>query len=223
MARYAQIPAEPRRTSALKLRTIASVLLALLLLTSAVAVAQGAWTSDPQVSQRLAAGEVVVAAGPSADPEHPRGVVRAAIRIAASPDAIWKVLIDCQQAVTYVPGLRGCRRIDGAADGSWANIEHVVHYSWLLPTVRYVFRAEYQPPHRIDFHRISGDLKEEQGTWLLTPSPDGAATLVQYEVYIDPGFWVPQFLVHRSLRKDLPAALNGLRERVEGVDGNADR
>ncbi|HKD54176.1 MAG TPA: SRPBCC family protein [Steroidobacteraceae bacterium] len=207
----------------MQLRTIALVLLALTVLPPAAAVAQSAWTADPQVQQRLTAGEVVVAAGTPADPQHPRGLVQAAVRISASPEAIWKVLTDCQQALTYVPGLLGCRRIDGAPDGSWADIEHVVHYSWMLPTVRYVFHAEYQRPNRIDFHRISGDLKEEQGTWLLTPSPDGSSTLVQYEVYIDPGFWVPQFLVHRSLRKDLPAALSGLRERVEAVDGSATR
>jgi uncharacterized protein YndB with AHSA1/START domain len=205
------------------MRTHVLVLLVLSLLPPAVALAQSAWTADPQVRQRLAAGEVVVAAAAPEDPQHPRGLVRAAVRIAASPEAIWKVLTDCQQAVSYVPGLRGCRRISGASDGSWADIEHVVHYSWALPTVRYVFHAEYQRPHRIDFHRVSGDLKEEKGTWLLTPSPDGVATVVQYDVYVDPGFWIPQFLVHRSLRKDLPAALNGLRDRVQAMDGNAAR
>lgn len=212
-----------RRTPALQSRNTAFILFVLILLPPATAVAQSTWTDDPQVRQRLRAGEVVVAAGAPTDPEHPRGLVQAAVRIAAPPEAIWRVLTDCQQAITYVPGLRVCHRIDGAPDGSWADIEHVVHYSWMLPTVRYVFRAEYQRPHRIDFHRVSGDLKEEQGTWLLTPSPDAGATVVQYEVYIDPGFWIPQFLVHRSLRKDLPAALNGLRERVEAEDGHANR
>jgi hypothetical protein len=207
----------------LQTRAYPLVLLALGLLPPLMAVAQSEWTADPQVRQRLAAGEVVVAAATPADPQHPRGHIQAAVRVAASPEAIWKVLIDCQQAVLYVPGLRGCRRVNAAPDGSWAEIEHVVHYSWALPTVRYVFRAEYQRPHRIDFHRVSGDLKEEKGTWLLAPSPDGAATVVQYEVYVDPGFWIPQFLLQRSLRKDLPAALNGLRERVEAVDGNAAR
>jgi hypothetical protein len=39
--------------------------------------------------------------------------------------------------------------------------------------------------------------------------------VVEYEMYLDPGFWIPQWLVTRTLRKDLPAALSGLRERVE--------
>jgi hypothetical protein len=208
----------------LQLRPTPYLVLTLTLLMPVLASAQSGWAADPQVRQRLASGEVVVAAAtPGAEPEHQHGFIQAAVRIAASPEAIWKVLTDCRQAVAYVPGLRDCRRVDGAPDGSWQDIEHVVHYSWLLPTVRYVFRAQYQPPHRIDFHRVSGDLKEEKGTWLLVPSTDGAATVVQYEVYVEPGFWVPQFLVHRSLRKDLPAALNGLRQRVEAADGHAAR
>jgi hypothetical protein len=150
----------------------------------------------------------------AADPDRPHGAVRAAVLIHAGAQAIWKVMTDCRQALSFVPGLRECRRIDGAADGRWEDIEQEVRYAWYLPTVRYVARADYDPPHRIDFHRISGDLKEEQGSWLLSTTADGA-TLVEYQMTLDPGFWIPQALVIRSLRKDLPQALQGLRERVQ--------
>jgi hypothetical protein len=126
-------------------------------------------------------------------------------------------MTDCKQAPLFVPGLKRCSRIAGAADGSWEDFEQVVQYSWFLPTVRYVVRAAYDRPRRIQFRRISGDLKDEEGSWLLTPTPDGSATLVQYEVYVDPGFWVPQVLVTRTLRMDLPAALAGLRDRAQSA------
>jgi uncharacterized protein YndB with AHSA1/START domain len=194
------------------------ILLLLATLESVTAAAQADWTADPAIQQRLAAGEVVVHTTSNAtDASHPRGFIRAAVRINASPEAIWKIMTDCAQAATYVPGLRRCRDIDSAPDGSWQDIEHEVRFAWFLPTVRYVFRAEYDRPHRIAFHRISGDLKEEEGTWQLTPAADGSATIVEYEVYIDPGFWIPQPLVNRSLRKDLPAALAGLRDRAESA------
>ena len=61
--------------------------------------------------------------------------------------------------------------------------------------------ADCDPPRRIDFHRIRGDLKQEEGTWLLTATADGSATVVEYEMYLDPGFWIPQWLVTRTLRK----------------------
>jgi uncharacterized protein YndB with AHSA1/START domain len=174
------------------------------------------WTADPGVQQRLIRGEVVVETAAAADPEQPRGAVRAAVLIRADPEVIWRIMTDCRQVLTFVPGLRECRRLDGAADGRWEDIEQEVRYAWYLPTVRYVARADYDPPHRIDFHRISGDLKEERGTWLLSAIAAGA-TLVEYQMVIDPGFWIPQALVTRSLRKDLASALEGLRERVQDL------
>jgi ribosome-associated toxin RatA of RatAB toxin-antitoxin module len=186
-----------------------------LLLCASAPQAQESWTSEPAVQARLAAGEVVVSAPREVDASHPRGEVRAAVVIKADADAVWRVMTDCAQALKFVPGLRKCRVVQAAPDGTWADIEQEVRYSWLLPTVHYVFRAQYDRPHRIDFHRISGDLKEQRGTWVLTAAPATGATLVEYEVYLEPGFWVPQFLVTRSLRKDLPAALTGLREHVQ--------
>ena len=197
------------------LETLSSGFLALVfLLEPAAADAQSVWVTDPAIQQRLTAGEVVVAAS-AIDPAQPRGRVRAAVRIPAAPEEIWRVVTDCHEALSFVPGLRRCRRLDGAADGSWQDVEHEMRYSWLLPTVRYVFRADYDRPHRIDFHRISGNLKQEEGTWLFTPTADGAATVVEYEVYVDPGFWIPQALVAHSLRRDIPAVLTGLRDCVE--------
>jgi uncharacterized protein YndB with AHSA1/START domain len=204
--------------------TASLVLLLLATLEPGTTAAQAGWVAEPDIQQRLASGEVVVQTTPNAtDPSHPRGFIRAAVRVRATPEAVWKVMTDCEQAPSYVPGLRRCRRVDGAADGSWQDIEHEVRYAWFLPTVRYVFRAEYDRPHRITFHRISGDLKEEEGMWLLTPTADGSVTIVQYEVYVDPGFWIPQSMVNRSLRKDLPTALTGLRDRAEGAADRGQR
>ena len=179
------------------------------------AAAQNDWLAEPAVQVRLAAGEVVVQTATATDRARPQGWVWAAVLIRAPAERIWSVITDCSQTVAFVPGLRRCRSVARAPDGGWEDIEQEVRYSWFLPSIRYVFRAEYHRPDRIDFHRISGDLKEEQGTWLLMQAPDAATTTVQYEMYLDPGFWVPQALVARSLRRDLPMALTGLKERVE--------
>lgn len=185
------------------------------LLASVARAAEGGWLADTQVQRRLAAGEVVVEAATASDPEGSRGRIRAAVLIEARPEAIWAVITDCREAVEFVPGLRLCRRIDGAPDGRWVNIEQEIDYSWFLRTVHNVLRADCDPPRRIDFHRVSGDLKQEEGSWLLTPTPGGSATVVEYEMYLDPGFWIPQWLINRTLRKDVPGALAGLREHVE--------
>jgi hypothetical protein len=177
--------------------------------------AQVSWLENPEIQRRLSAGEVVVRS--TLDAGEARGRVSAAVRIKAGPERIWTVMTDCEQALSFVPGLRHCRRVQSAPDGSWELIEHEVKYSWLLPTIRYVFRADYQRPRRIDFRRVSGDLKDQHGVWLLEAIPDRSATIVRYELYLDPGFWVPQALVRYSLRKDLPAVLEALRTRVESL------
>ncbi len=188
----------------------------LLALQAPAAPDTGDWFAEPAIAQRLAAGQVVIAATTATDHAYPSGSsVRAAVRIRASPEAIWSVVTDCRQTLLLYPDLVGCRRVAGAADGSWEDIEHRVRYSRLLPSVRYVFRAWYDRPRRIEMRRISGDVKEQRGTWLLMPTADRSATVVEYQLYIEPGFWIPQALVTRSLRKDLPAALVRLRDRVE--------
>ncbi len=194
-------------------RVMAAVMGALLPL---AAEAETSWLENPEIQQRLLAREVVVRS--TLDTSESRGRVSAAVRINAGPEAVWNVMTDCEHASSFVPGLKHCRRVKSSPEGTWEFIEHEVKYSWLLPTIRYVFRADYQRPWRIDFRRVSGDLKDQQGTWLLETTPDGSATIIQYEVYLDPGFWVPQALVRHSLRKDLPAVLEALRTRVEGLE-----
>lgn len=208
------------RHSSLKRRSLRLTFLILVLvralLGSCAGASEAGWLADPAMQRRLADGEVVVVeAAAASDPDGPSGRVRAAVLIRARPEAIWAVMIDCREALKFVPGLRLCRRVDAAPDGRWADIEQEINYSWFMPTVHNVLRADCDRPRRIDFHRISGDLRQEEGSWLLTPAADGSATVVEYEMYLDPGFWIPKWLVNRTLRKDLPAALAGLRERVE--------
>ncbi|MGH8211003.1 MAG: SRPBCC family protein [Steroidobacteraceae bacterium] len=179
-----------------------------------VAGGESTWFADHEVQQRLARGEVVVR---TALAGQATGRVYAAVKIKARADTIWRVMTDCEQAPSFVPGLKHCRRVAAAPNGAWEILEHEVKYSGLLPTVHYVFRADYQRPRRIDFRRVSGDLKEQEGTWMLEENSAASATIVEYEVYLDPGFWVPKAIVRHVLRRDLPAVLAALRARVEGI------
>jgi carbon monoxide dehydrogenase subunit G len=172
---------------------------------------------DQDTQQRLRAGEVVVRSQTERD-SHTR--VEAAVRIHAPAPLIWAILSDCERAADFIPGLKHCHRIDGAADGSWELIEHEVKLTWLMPTIRSVFRIDNERPRRIDFHRVSGDLKDETGAWVLEPGDNGTTT-VEYQLDVDPGYWVPFSLVRHMLRKELPAALLALRARAEQLQSAA--
>jgi hypothetical protein len=175
-------------------------------------LASDAWLNSRAVQATLSSGEVaahtIVKGRPS------RGTVEAAIRIHASAREIWPFITECKYAAWLIPGLRRCRTLETAPDGSWADIEHVIQYSLFIPTMHSVFRAEFHPPYRMDFHRIGGNLKHEVGSWNLLPSA-GDTTTVVYRVSLQPGFWIPRFVVRRTLRQQLPAALRSLRKHAQ--------
>jgi len=181
--------------------------------------AEAAWLADKAVQQSLHDGKVAVHIEFEDEPSRIR--VQAAVRINASPETIWSVLTDCDHASSFIPGVKRCRRVESAPDNSWEIIEHEAKYSWLMPSITSVIRAEYKRPDRIDFKRISGDLKYEQGDWVLEPAAaDDPATIVEYDLHVDPGFWVPRVLLRHTLRSELPAALTALRQRAESTVAN---
>jgi uncharacterized membrane protein len=176
----------------------------------ALALSQSAWLEDPAIQKRLAAREIVVHVEP--DAVH----VAAAVTIRAPAEVVWRVITDCEDAPRFMPGMRVCRRLDSAADGSWENIEREYKYSWLMPAAHDVVRTEYHKPGKIEFQRVSGDFRDQRGAWLLSASPDGTATVLEYQFYVDLGFWLPHSLIQHSLRSDLPAAMKAVRARAEG-------
>lgn len=160
---------------------------------------------------RLRKGETLVRVERS-EGQH-KGTVEAIILIDSPPEPIWRIMTDCDAAPSFVPGLAACRVLDSG--DNWENIHHDVKWIWFLPRFSYVFRADYQINRQIDFTKIRGDLKEMSGSWRLEPLNNGSQTLVRYKVYLNPGFYIPQWVVRQSLKKNLPAVLIALRTKVQ--------
>lgn len=171
-----------------------------------------AWLNSSAVQTTLSSGAVAIHTIVNGKPA--RATVEAAIRIHASAREIWPFITQCRYAAWLIPGLKSCRTLEMAPDGSWADIEHVIQYSLFTPTMHSVFRAEFHPPYRMHFHRIAGSLEHEVGSWNLLPSA-GATTTVVYRVSLQPGFWIPKFVVRQTLHKQLPAALRSLRRHAQ--------
>jgi ribosome-associated toxin RatA of RatAB toxin-antitoxin module len=165
--------------------------------------------SESQLSQ-LKDGEIPVYVRRTEGQQ--KGMVEALILIDAPVETIWKIMTDCSGAPTFVPGLKDCRILDSGEN--WEIIRHEVKWVWFFPRFSYVFRATYQINKRIDFVKIKGDLREMKGGWCLFPLDEASGTIVRYEVYLDPSFFIPQWLVERSLMTDLPDMLAALRKKV---------
>ncbi len=166
-------------------------------------------TSDLDEAQlsRLKKGEILLQVRRSE--RESKGWVEAVVFIDVPAETIWRVMTDCEGAPGFVPGLKACQVLDSGKN--WEIIRHDVKWMWFLPKVYYVFRADYQINRQIDFWKIRGDLRDMRGTWRLYPVNHGRQTVVQYGVYLDPGFFVPKWIVRQALKKQLPKVLAALR------------
>ena len=158
-------------------------------------------------------GDIAVAV--ALDSGEQSGRAKATVRMHARREVVWSLITSCPEAMRMIPGLIACNVLETAADRSWQRIRHVMNYSWYVPTVTYEIRASYQKPVHVAIERVSGDLRNLSGSWDL--ESDGDFTIARYTVDLAPGFWVPLWVVHAALRRDLPKMLRSLRSRAEAV------
>lgn len=149
------------------------------------------------------------------DSNEQTGTASASVRIHAPPEVVWPLVTDCKDALALVPGLVACDTLDAAPDDSWRKIRHVLDYSWYLKKLTYELMMRMQKPTRVTVERVSGDLKTMRVVWDLQKVGD--YTLVSYRVELNPGFWVPHWLVRLALKRDLPRMLRTLRTRAEAA------
>jgi uncharacterized protein YndB with AHSA1/START domain len=168
---------------------------------------QAAWARDPSVRVEVLA-----------DPDGASGLIRGVVEINAPPEVVWQVLLDCALAPRMVRSLKSCRILERDPAGRWDVREHVSR-TGLLPSVRSVFRSDYDPPRHIRFYRVGGDLKRLDGEWRLVPLDGGRRTRVLYENRASAPFAIPGPIARLALRRDVPDALTALRRQAEARAG----
>jgi len=136
------------------------------------------------------------------------GVIRAAIDIAAPQATVWAVMTDCDLAPQMVPSLKSCRIVERDPQGRW-DVREQVSKAGFMPQVRSLFREDFEPPDRMTFHAVGGDLKLLEGEWRLIPHGDKVR--VTYEAHVAAPFAAPGWAARLALRHDVPAALLALR------------
>lgn len=140
------------------------------------------------------------------------GLIRGVIDVAAPREAVFATITDCALAPKMAANLKSCRILERDPAGRWDVREHVSRATF-LPSVRSVMRFDYDPPRRIDFARVSGDLPVIEGSWRLEPQ-GGGRVRVFYENRVAAPFHVPGAIARLILRRDVPAALLALRREA---------
>lgn len=188
-------------------------LVAILALT-AVGAAANAEPLPAEASKPLKAGLPWISV--TLDPDGESANIHAAIDIPAPAERIWKMMTDCKYASRLVANVTECRILKQGA--GWDIREHITKGNMLLPTLRNVFRSDYEPYKRIKFHRVDGDLKIMEGEWGLAAFNAGKWTRVTYENKLSARILAPPIVVRAGLRKDTPKVLVNLRTVSTGTD-----
>ena len=114
-----------------------------------------------------------------------------------------------------VANLKSCKVLERDPQGRW-DVREQVSRAAFLPSVRNVYRSDYDRPNRIDFRRTAGDMEVFEGGWRLESRLDGVR--VTYEARASAPFTVPGWIARATLRHDVPAALLALRREATGQE-----
>ena len=189
------------------------VLRILPLLTVCFSVAAPGWSSpllSPEQEGRLGAGEVLLDG--SID-HHRSGVVEGKILINSSPERVWSIVINPFEFANKIQ--KHLRRVRFVEQTGRTSIQECqLEVAAFFPRITYQVESNYDPVKRIDFRRVGGMIKNFHGYWLFEPREHGTKTLVTYAMFIDPGFFVPQWIMRHGLRQELPQTLHGIRQRA---------
>jgi hypothetical protein len=83
---------------------------------------------------------------------------------------------------------------------------------------RYTLTEMVRDESRFYYHwrQISGNMKENRGSWLLKPFPGRPGkTLAVYTLYANPGLFVPSVFVKMAVKGSLPGVVAAVRLRVK--------
>ncbi len=137
-----------------------------------------------------------------------------AIDVAAAPETIWAIMTDCRRTLSIVTQMTLCEVLETAPDGSWDVRRQKIKVGALLPKSTSIFRSDYDRPHHIQISLLGGNMKIQEGEWILTVLENGK-TRVSYRARLRPKFPVPRGLLKRGVRQDVPQILENLRDQSE--------
>ena len=86
-----------------------------------------------------------------------------------------------------------------------------------FPRVNYTVESNYDAVNSVEFHCVSGFLRDFRGCWVLRPCAEGKNTELCYAMYAYRGIPIPKWMVREGVKSELPQMLTAIRRRVEAV------
>ena len=141
-----------------------------------------------------------------------RGAVQASIVVHAEPDRVWDVIADFDAYPQWQPDIREAETLETDGDGWGTKARFVVDARFMHAEV--VLAYTYTDT-TMTWALVEGEgVRRNDGTYTVEPGEDGA-TLVSYELEIEPAVPVPALMRRKAARRIVEAALRDMKLRAE--------
>lgn len=134
--------------------------------------------------------------------------------IQASPQRLFDMVTDYPNALKYFSNLTSCQVLS-SKDGI-KTVRFGARASSMMK-LDYVLSIDQTKPGRIEWNRVSGSFKANEGYWEFEPVEGGKATLVTYAKYVDAGFFAPKMFVHKTLRDTAENIFSDLKRSATAI------
>lgn len=167
--------------------------------------------------KRLNSGEVIVGLKTIGD----RKFVTGKIWIPYPVEKVWPILVNPYEFKSNIsPGMKDLKVLTDKEDLSVLKITAKYPIPLPIPPISYTVKSRYSHNSKgssVEFERVSGSLKDFHGHWYAKSICNGKKTELLYSMYIDPGFYVPQWIIRRGVSGELPKTLTSLRTRINRI------
>lgn len=190
-------------------------LLALLFIFSTLIPVNSALAFKPPLTdaERLSKGEVIVGLKNVGNTKYVTGT----ILLDQTPEQVWPVMVNPYEFQGKIsPRMK---TVDVMLDKEDQSIMKVtLDLGVFIPNFSYTVDSRYtRRDGLISFKRLGGTLKDFSGTWEMKPADNGSKTELTYSMFVDPGFFVPQWIMREGVKVELPTTLTALRKRLDNV------
>lgn len=134
------------------------------------------------------------------------------VLINATPSQVQDVITDYDHTEKVFDNVSKCKVIKEAGDTK--QVSFSVKTLGSLMSCDYVLEIK-SVPGRIEWKRVSGAFKANEGFWKFEPANSGRATQVTYAKFIDGGMFAPKFIVNREIRNSMAVIMANLKSTAE--------
>jgi ribosome-associated toxin RatA of RatAB toxin-antitoxin module len=132
--------------------------------------------------------------------------------IHAGPQACFEAIADFESYPEWQTAVKRCEVLERDEQGRGRLVETVIDAK--LREVRYRLRYEFEPPHRVWWDYVEGDVHSVEGEFVFEPEGEGR-TRATYRLAIDPGRFVPGPVRRVLVEGVMRGAVRDLKRRVE--------